>query len=62
MENPDLVSQETGSRQTHSRLNYVPSGDTLRPDAIFSYIHFCIISGLRLTNPPIRLMCPGLQV
>ena len=37
MENPDLVLQETGSRQTYSRLNYVPSGDTLRRDAISSY-------------------------
>ena len=36
MENPDLVLQETGSRQTYSRLNYVPSGDTLRRDAISS--------------------------
>ena len=34
MENPDLVLQETGSRPTYSRLNYVPSGDTLRRDAI----------------------------
>ena len=40
MENPDLVLQETGSRQTYSRLNYVPSGDTLRRDAIPSY--FCV--------------------
>ena len=37
MENPDLVLQETGSSPTHSRLNYVPSGDTLRRDAISSY-------------------------
>ena len=37
MENPDLVLQETGSRPTYSRLNYVPSGDTLRQDAISSY-------------------------
>ena len=36
MENPDLVLQETGSRPTYSRLNYVPSGDTLRQDAISS--------------------------
>ena len=36
MENPDLVLQETGSRLTYSRLNYVPSGDTLRRDAISS--------------------------
>ena len=36
MENPDLVLQETGSRPTYSRLNYVPSGDTLRRDAISS--------------------------
>ena len=36
MENPDLVLQETGSSPTHSRLNYVPSGDTLRRDAISS--------------------------
>ena len=40
MENPDLVLQETGSRPTYSRLNYVPSGDTLRRDAISSYITF----------------------
>ena len=38
MENPDLVLQETGSRPTYSRLNYVPSGDTLRRDAISSFI------------------------
>ena len=37
MENPDLVLQETGSRLTYSRLNYVPSGDTLRRDAISSF-------------------------
>ena len=36
MENPDLVLQETGSRPTYSRLNYVPSGDTLCRDAISS--------------------------
>ena len=36
MENPDLVLQETGSSPTHSRLNYVLSGDTLRRDAISS--------------------------
>ena len=36
MENPDLVLQETGSRPTYSRLNYVQSGDTLRRDAISS--------------------------
>ena len=36
MENPVLVLQETGSRPTYSRLNYVPSGDTLRRDAISS--------------------------
>ena len=36
MENPDLVLQETGSRPTYSRLNYVPSRDTLRRDAISS--------------------------
>ena len=42
MENPDLVLQETGSRPTYSRLNYVPSGDTLRRDAIssFSFVNF----------------------
>ena len=38
MENPDLVLQETGSRPTYSRLNYVPSGDTLRRDAISSLL------------------------
>ena len=38
MENPDLVLQETGSRPTYSRLNYVPSGDTLRRDTISSFI------------------------
>ena len=37
MENPDLVLQETGSSLTHSRLNYVPFGDTLRRDAISSF-------------------------
>ena len=37
MENPDLVLQETGSRSTYSRLNYVPSGDTLRRDAFSSF-------------------------
>ena len=37
MENPDLVLQETGSRPTYSRLNYVLSGDTLRRDAISSF-------------------------
>ena len=37
MQNPDLVLQETGSRQTYSRLNYVPSGDTLRRDAISNF-------------------------
>ena len=36
MENPDLVPQETGSSPTHSRFNYVPSGDTLRRDAMSS--------------------------
>ena len=40
MENPDLVLQETGSSPTHSRLNYVPSGDTLRRDAISSLFGF----------------------
>ena len=40
MENPDLVLQETGSRPTYSRLNYVPSGDTLRRDAISSFCFF----------------------
>ena len=38
MENPDLVLQETGSRPTYSHLNYVPSGDTLRRDAISSSV------------------------
>ena len=37
MENPDLVLQEKGSRPTYSRLNYVPSGDALRRDAISSF-------------------------
>ena len=40
MENPDLVLQETGSSPTHSRLNYVPSGDTLRRDTISSLALF----------------------
>ena len=40
MENPDLVPQETGSRPTYLRLNYVPSGDTLRRDAISSFFLF----------------------
>ena len=39
MENPDLVLQETGLRPTYSRLNYVPSGDTLHQDAISSLGH-----------------------
>ena len=53
MENPDLVLQETGSRPTYSRLNYVPSGDTLRRDAISSF------DG-NLSYPQILLMgtCP----
>ena len=38
MENPDLVLQETGSRPTYSRLNYVPSRDTLRREATSSFI------------------------
>ena len=38
MDNPDLVLQETGSRPTYSRLNYVPSGDTLRRAAVSSCI------------------------
>ena len=49
MENPDLVLQETGSRPTYSRLNYVPSGDTLRRDAISSLYmreHSTINSGI----------------
>ena len=37
MENPDLVLQETGSSLTHSRFNHVPSGDTLRRDAMSSF-------------------------
>ena len=37
MENPDLVLQETGSRLTYSRLNYVPPWDTLRRAAISSF-------------------------
>ena len=41
MENPDLVLQETRSRPTYSRLNYVPSGDTLHRDAISS-LH-CVV-------------------
>ena len=43
MENPDLVLQETGSRPTYSQLNYVPSGDTLRRDAISSSVYFSLI-------------------
>ena len=40
-----MVLQETGSRPTYSRLNYVPSGDTLRRDVISSYIWFqyCVL-------------------
>ena len=45
MDNPDLVLQETGSRPTYSRLNYVPSGDTLRRDAISSFIIMKAIFG-----------------
>ena len=41
MENPDLVPQETGSSPTHSRINYFPSGDTLRRDAISSFCGDC---------------------
>ena len=37
IENPDLVLQETGSSPTHSCLNYVSSGDTLRRDAMSSF-------------------------
>ena len=40
MENPDLVLQETGSRPTYSRLNYVPSRDTLRQAAISSFMKY----------------------
>ena len=43
MENPDLVLQETGSRPTYSRLNYVPSGDTLRQDTISSYYMMLLV-------------------
>ena len=58
MENPDLVLQETGSRPTYSRLNYVLSGDTLRRDAISSLtfdlalvtLHLKILSRLYLRN------------
>ena len=39
MENPDLVLQEIISSPTHSRLNYVPSGDTLRRDALSSFFY-----------------------
>ena len=38
MENPDLVLQEKGSSSTHSRLNYVPSGDTLHRDTMSSLL------------------------
>ena len=58
MENPDLVLQETGSRPTYSRLNYVPSGDTLRQDATSSLIFdiFSIqISNLSICN--FHLIC-----
>ena len=51
MENPDLVLQETGSRSTYSRLNYVPSGDTLRRDAISSLL-LSLVFGLLQTQPP----------
>ena len=37
MENPDLVLQEKGSSSTHSRFDHVPSGDTLRRDAMSSF-------------------------
>ena len=35
--NPDLVLQEKGSSPTHSHFNHVPSGDTLRRDAMTSF-------------------------
>ena len=37
MENPDLVLQDKGSSPTRSSFNHVPSGDTLRHDAMSSY-------------------------
>ena len=67
MENPDLVLQETGSRPTYSRLNYVPSGDTLRRDAISSYIisqghlnvgHFFEVSYMYIPNKV--QICPAI--
>ena len=54
MENPDLVLQETGSRPTYSRLNYVPSGDTLRQDAISS---FCVFNPRDCTH--LTCVVPG---
>ena len=59
MENPDLVLQETGSRPTYSRLNYVPSGDTLCRDAISSctYVNSVYISDLN-GYPDIRVPEP----
>ena len=62
MENPDLVLQETGSRPTYSRLNYVPSGDTLRRDAISSFyldlwwfIHFLhVFNGVNTCHTPVQ--------
>ena len=70
MENPDLVLQETGSSPTHSRLNYVPSGDTLRRDAISSYseIHvaslsnFCMFQDHVLNILVVVLHLPGQKI
>ena len=57
MDNPDLVLQETGSRLTYSRLNYVLSGDTLRRDAISS---LRLVLGLA-KGSTLRLVGSGLK-
>ena len=57
MENPDLVLQETGTRPTYSRLNYVPSGDTLRRDAISSFKDCTLTRLLTYLNYTDGLIC-----
>ena len=56
MENPDLVLQETGSRPTYSRLNYVPSRDTLGRDAISSLL---LILEVWDVKPTCRILWAG---
>ena len=56
IENPDLVLQETGSSPTHSRLNYVSSGDTLRRDAMSSFFLIIFFNNSRkqVAHKPFR--------